>query len=669
MSLFQIAEPGESHVKEACRGRVVGIDLGTTNSLVAYVKDGTPEAILDEDQQALLPSAVHYRKAGPPVVGREALRRAATAPHDTLLSVKRFMGRGPEDARAAQAGRLLSYRIAEAGADKDWTVVRFLVAGEGGEGGRQVTPVEVSAEVLRALRQRAEEALGGELEGAVITVPAYFDDAQRQATRDAGRLAGLNVLRLLNEPTAAALAYGLDRKKIGKFAVYDLGGGTFDVSILDLRDGIFTVLSTAGDTALGGDDMDRALADLMLKKHGGDLLQRARQDAGLGQRLLEQARAMKHLLTESEQVALSLEDDREARSAAVIKEADVILTREEFEAAIAPILARTAGPCRRALKDAELRGEDLDGVVLVGGATRVPAVRRQVAQIFKQEPLFDLDPDQVVALGAAVQAEIIASERTDMILIDVTPLSLGLELMGGVVEKVLPRNSRIPAGAKQVFTTYADGQTGFDLHVVQGERETAAQCRSLARFQLKGIPPMGAGMARLEVAFLIDENGLLHVSARELTSGKETRIEVKPSYGLTDEQIEQMLLDSYDHAEDDIKLRLLLEQRVEAERILLALRSALAVDGRLLYAAERAQVDLAAAAVSQAAAGDNHRLIAERIEALDHASRDFAQRRMDAGLGRAVAGKSLRQVEQAVHYDETAGQHAGCQSAHTERRE
>jgi molecular chaperone HscA len=657
MSLFQIAEPGESQVKEACRGRVVGIDLGTTNSLVAYVQDGTPVCIRDEEEHALLPSAVQYRKAGPPIVGREALHRAAAAPHDTITSVKRFMGRGPEDARAAQKGRLLSYRIADEtakDAQSDWTVVRFVVAGEGSDTGRQVTPVEVSAEILRALRQRAEEALGGELEGAVITVPAYFDDAQRQATRDAGRLAGLNVLRLLNEPTAAALAYGLDKKKKGKFAVYDLGGGTFDISILDLQDGVFTVLSTAGDTALGGDDMDRALCDLLLARHGGDLADRARRDAGLGQRLLQRAREVKHLLTESAQVALSLVDEEEA---------DVVLTREEFEAAIAPILARTATPCRRALKDAELRAEDLDGVVLVGGATRVPAVRRLVAQLFKREALFDLDPDQVVALGAAVQAEIISSERTDMLLIDVTPLSLGLELMGGVVEKVLPRNSRIPTGAKQVFTTYADGQTGFDLHVVQGERETAPECRSLARFQLKGIPPMTAGMARLEVSFLIDENGILQVSARELHSGRETHIEVKPSYGLTDEQIEQMLLDSYEHAEEDVKRRLLLEQRVEAERILQALRSALLVDGPLLPAAERAAIDRAAEALAEAAQGENHRLIADCIEALDRTSQGFAQRRMDAGLSRGVKGRSLHEVEQAVHYDETVGQHAGCQSA------
>jgi molecular chaperone HscA len=633
MSLFQIAEPGESRAKEACKGRVVGIDLGTTHSLVAAVRDGAPHALPDEEGEALLPSVVQYRAGQAPRVGAQALAEAAEAPLDTIASVKRLMGRGPGDAAVAEA--LSRYRVAPSTDDK---VVRLLVAGD-----RVVTPIEVSAEVLRALRQRAEEALGGELEGAVITVPAYFDDAQRQATKDAGRLAGLNVLRLLNEPTAAALAYGLDRRKTGRFAVYDLGGGTFDISILDLQDGIFTVLSTAGDTALGGDDMDRALAGLMLRRLPEAEAAAVQADPRRLRRLHMQARALKHRLSTDETVSFPVGDA-----------GPFDFTRAEFEAAIAPILQRTAGPCRRALKDAGLSPEELDGVVLVGGATRVPAVRRHVAQLFRREPLCDLDPDQVVALGAAVQAEILASARDDVLLIDVTPLSLGLELMGGVVERIIPRNSRVPTGAKQVFTTYADRQTGFDLHVVQGERETAAECRSLARFQLRGIPPMAAGMARLEVTFVIDENGLLHVAARELTSGKEAHIDVKPSYGLSEEQIEQMLLASYEHAEEDVRRRLLVEQQVEADRILAALRAALAADGALLQPEERAQIEAAAAALAEARGGTDHRRIAERIEALDHASKEFAQRRMNENLGRAVAGKSLGEVERAVHYDEAA---------------
>lgn len=656
MSLFQIAEPGESRVKEACRGRVVGIDLGTTNSLVAVVKDGTPYCLADAQGETLLPSVVRYQAGGAPIVGRAAKQAAAQAPHDTIASVKRFMGRGPKDIeRDGTAQRFGQYRFAPQSAAAEG-VVRLLVAGDKGPQSRVVTPIEVSAEILRQLRQRAEEQLGGELEGAVITVPAYFDDAQRQATKDAGRLAGLNVLRLLNEPTAAALAYGLDKKREGKFAVYDLGGGTFDVSILDLRDGIFTVMATAGDTALGGDDMDHALAELLLSQHpqraeltaavaGADA---GAPDAGLGRELLDKARELKHLLTAADVAQVALRGH------------SLTVTRAEFEAAIAKVLARTGGPCRRALKDAELTPAELDGVILVGGATRVPAVRRFVAELFGREPLFDLNPDEVVALGAAVQAELLAGEgsadSTGLLLIDVTPLSLGLELMGGIVEKIIPRNSRVPTGARQTFTTYADGQTGFDLHVVQGERETASECRSLARFSLTGLPKMAAGMARLEVSFLIDENGILSVTARELTSGKEAFIKVKPSYGLSDEQIEKMLLDSYEYAEVDLKQRMLLEQRVEAERILAALAIALSRDGHLLSEAERAPIEAARAALSAAKAGSDHRRIADCVTALDAASKEFAQLRMNQSLNQAVAGRSLSAVEKAVHFDpETDG--------------
>jgi molecular chaperone HscA len=552
------------------------------------------------------------------VVGWEALAQAAQFPRDTIVSVKRFMGRGPEDAETTR--RFTPYQFAS----QTGPVVRFAVAGE-----RQVTPIEVSAEILRELRLRAEKALGGELDGVVITVPAYFDDAQRQATKDAGRIAGLNVLRLLNEPTAAALAYGLDKKSEGLFAVYDLGGGTFDISILKLTGGVFEVKSTGGDTALGGDDFDRALAELLAQKRGLDA-----HAMGASERraLLDEARAIKHDLTAANEAGG--------------------VTRAEFDAAIAPIIVRTGGSCRRALKDAQIDAGKLDGVILVGGATRTPAVRAYVKELFGKEPLGDIDPDQVVALGAAVQADLLAGAgpREDVLLLDVIPLSLGLELMGGVVEKVVHRNSTIPCGARQTFTTYADKQTGFDLHVVQGERETVDQCRSLAKFQLKGIPPMAAGMARLEVTFLVDADGILSVSAREETTGKEANVQVKPSYGLSEEQIEQMLLDSYDHAEEDLHKRQLVEARVEAERILAALEVALQADGSLLSSGERAEVEAAGEKLRQAAAGGDHRAIRARTEDLDHATKPFAERRMNAQIQRAIGGHDVDEIEKKVEH-------------------
>lgn len=620
MALLQISEPGQAPDPHQ-RRIAVGIDLGTTHSLVAAVRNGVAECLPDDQGRVLLPSAVRYLAGDRRQIGFDAVAARGQDPANTITSVKRLMGRGLSDISNRES---MSYHIE--GSDGGMVKVQTL-AGE-------KSPVEISAEILATLRFRAEDTFDDELYGAVITVPAYFDEGQRQATKDAAQLAGINVLRLISEPTAAAIAYGLDNASEGVYAVYDLGGGTFDISILRLTQGVFEVIATGGDSALGGDDYDHALAGFVLAQTGLEVASDNDKAA-----MLVAARAAKEALTDSESATFGAE--------LAGKAVQFELFRHQFDAATKPLTDRTIASVRKALRDAKLKPDDLKGIVLVGGSTRMPQIRGAVAEFFGREPLVNLNPDEVVALGAAIQANQLAGNNGagDLLLLDVIPLSLGIETMGGLVERIVPRNQTIPTAMAQDFTTYQDGQTALALHVVQGERDLVTDCRSLARFTLRGIPPMAAGAARIRVTFTVDADGLLSVSAKEQGSGVEASVTVKPSYGLSDDQIAAMLQESFSTAQQDMQARALVEARVDAERMLLATQSALDADGDLLNEQERAAIDASMARLREAAkASSDAAAIEAATKALANDTEAFAAQRMNAGIARALSGRKVESL-------------------------
>ena len=618
MALLQISEPGQSADPHQ-RRIAVGIDLGTTHSLVAAVRHGMAECLPDEEGRVLLPSVVRYLAGGGRQIGHSAVQLQEQDAANTIASAKRLMGRGRGDIAGAQQ---LPYALV----DSEHGGMVGIATADGIK-----SPVEVSADILAKLRQRAEDTFNEDLYGAVITVPAYFDDAQRQATKDAAQLAGLNLLRLINEPTAAAIAYGLDNASEGIYAVYDLGGGTFDISILRLTQGVFEVLATGGDSALGGDDYDAALAQWVLAQQGVQVQSAADKAA-----VRAAARACKEALSATEIVAFSAE--------LVGASVQFNVRKSDFEAVTAPLTARSMAAVRRTLRDAGLQPDEVQGVVMVGGSTRMPQVRQAVAQFFGREPLINLNPDEVVALGAAIQANQLAGNNAngDLLLLDVIPLSLGIETMGGLVERIVSRNETIPTAKAQDFTTYKDGQTAMAIHVLQGERDLVQDCRSLARFELRGIPPMAAGAARIRVTFTIDADGLLNVSAKEQTSGVEARVDVKPSYGLSDEQIARMLQESFATAQQDIQARALAEARVEADRMLLATQSALDADGDLLSDDERTHIDALMQALRLQAAVADAPALEAATQALAKGTEAFAAQRMNRGIRKALAGQNVR---------------------------
>ncbi|HSI25344.1 MAG TPA: Fe-S protein assembly chaperone HscA [Methylotenera sp.] len=622
MALLQISEPGQSAAPHQHK-LAVGIDLGTTNSLVATVRSGLSSVLVDDDGHALLPSVVRYLTDGNIDVGYSAQAAQSQDSANTIVSTKRFMGRGLKDIDVS----LQPYHFVDNNNEMLQIETRAGIK----------SPVEISAEILKALKNRAEKSLGGELVGAVITVPAYFDDAQRQATKDAARLAGLNVLRLLNEPTAAAVAYGLDNASEGTYVIYDLGGGTFDISILKLSKGVFEVLATNGDSALGGDDFDRRIFCWILEESKCKPVNA--QDTRL---LLTKAREAKEWLT----------DHASAQITSMLSTGELIdltLSTKQFNELTQTLVTKTLNPTKKALRDANLNIEDIKGVVLVGGATRMPQIRLAVADFFKQSPLTNLDPDKIVALGAAIQANTLAGNKSgaDLLLLDVIPLSLGLETMGGLVEKIIPRNATLPIARAQEFTTFKDGQTAMNIHVLQGERELVSDCRSLAQFELRGIPPMVAGAARIRVTFTVDADGLLSVSAREIASNVEANIVVKPSYGLSEEQILSMLKSGFSAAETDKQARALAEAKVDAESLLEAIRNALEKDSDLLSKQEKQEIKAKIDALANLILQTNTHtdVIIKATEALNAATEEFAAKRMDAGVSRALAGKNLDSIE------------------------